>query len=135
MRMPEVIDKICLERAKGILIVPEWPSQAWYHVLGTTALGWWEIAHDVPLFQTEDGTLLPQRTNWHTRAVVFDAFAYNEFATGTMEQEGGDSEYPPSYPWSHQKSEEERDDGGATDTASPNRGRRRANKRWMDHVK
>ena len=38
--MPEVIDKICLERAKGILIVPKLPSQAWYHVLGTIALGW-----------------------------------------------------------------------------------------------
>ena len=134
-RMPEVIDKICLERAKGILIVPEWPSQAWYHVLGTIALGWWEIPHDIPLFQTEDGTLLPQRKNWHTRAVVFDAFACNKFATGTMEQEGGDSESPPSYPWPHQKSEEERDDGGATDTAPPNRGRRRAKKRWMDHIK
>ena len=134
-RMPEVIDKICLERAKGILIVPEWPSQAWYHVLGTIALGWWEIPHDVPLFQTEEGILLPQRKNWHTRAVVFDAFACNKFATGTMGQEGGDSESPPSYPWPHQKSEEERDDGGATDTAPPNRGRRRAKKRWMDHIK
>ena len=48
--MPEVIDKICLEGAKGILIVPEWPSQAWDHVLGAIALGWWEIPHDGPLF-------------------------------------------------------------------------------------
>ena len=53
--LPDVIDKICLEQARGILVVPEWPSQAWYHVLGAIALGWWEIPHDLPLFQTEGG--------------------------------------------------------------------------------
>ena len=33
-KLPEVLHKICLEPAKGISVVPKWPSQAWYHVLG-----------------------------------------------------------------------------------------------------
>ena len=52
---PDVVGKICLEQTRGILVVPEWPSQAWYHVLSAIALGWWEIPHDLPLFQTEGG--------------------------------------------------------------------------------
>ena len=112
-RLSEVVDKICLEQARGILIVPEWPSQAWYHVLGSIALGWWETPHDLPLFQTEEGAPLPQKGNWHTRAVVFDAFACNKFSQGKMASEGGDSHSPPSFPWPGQRfSEEGRDAAG-----------------------
>ena len=116
--LPDVIDKICLEQARGILVVPEWPSQAWYHVLGAIALGWWEIPHDLPLFQTEGGVPLPQKKNWRTRAVVFDAFACNKFSQGKiLGEEGGSGTLPPSYPWPHQNRGE--NGGGRIQTGLP----------------
>ena len=71
---------------------------------GAIAVNWWEIPHDLPFFQTKDGVPLPQKENWHTRAVVFDAFAYIKFLNGTKPtgEEGGSDNLPPSYPWPDQ---------------------------------
>ena len=127
--LSDVLDKICLEQARGILVVPEWPSQAWYHVLGAISVDWWEIPHDLPLFQTEGGVPLPQKNNWHTRAVVFDALAYNKFLQKpkTTGEEGGSDSLPPSYPWPNSGAQEDGRFSGHEGPSGkhPNRFRRR----------
>ena len=76
-RLPEVVDKIFEDEASGILIVPVWPSQAWFHLLGQIAVTWWDLPPSQPIFMTKGGIEMTPRTSWRTRAVVFDAFSSN----------------------------------------------------------
>ena len=72
-RLPEVVDKIFEDEASGILIIPVWPSQTWFHLLGSVAVTWWDLPPQQPVFMTKGGTVISPRTSWRTRAVVFDA--------------------------------------------------------------
>lgn len=48
------VQKIRLEKPKGILVTPYWPGQAWYSSLQTIALG------DPLLFAKKEGNLIPK---------------------------------------------------------------------------
>ena len=72
-RLSEVVDKVFEDKASGILIVPVWPSQVWFHLLGMIAVSWWDLPPELPIFMTRGGTVITPRRSWRTRAVVFDA--------------------------------------------------------------
>ena len=45
-----VIDKILLEGARGILLVPVTKEASWYWALGELAVDWWDVPADTPMF-------------------------------------------------------------------------------------
>ena len=71
--LPAVVDKILHDEASGIIIVPVWPKQAWFHTLSPVDVTWWDLPPDQPVFMSRGGITLPPRRTWRVRAVVFDA--------------------------------------------------------------
>ena len=69
---PQVVEKIFLQGARGIAIVPKWERQDSYWALGQAAVDWVDLPHDIPVFQDDSGTVCPQR-GWDTCVVLFDA--------------------------------------------------------------
>ena len=91
-KMELVVQKILLEQAEGILIIPCWERHLWFTVLESIAVKWLDIPHDVQLFRSIHGRPLKQRSGWRTRAVVFNAFgALSRFHSENLKW----SEYHP----------------------------------------
>jgi hypothetical protein len=72
--MEQVLQKIILDQAQGILIVPCWKRQLWFTVLESVAVKWLDLPRDSVVFQSVHGRPLSQRRSWTTRAVVFNGF-------------------------------------------------------------
>ena len=72
--LPAVVEKIFQDQASGIIVVPVWPSQAWFHKLNACAVAWWDLPPDKPIYMTRGGITIQPRRNWRTRAVIFNAF-------------------------------------------------------------
>jgi hypothetical protein len=70
----EVLEKVYRDQASGIMIVPVWKDQKWWHMLSKIAVTWWDIPDDVALYQSNGGLKFEQQRQWTTRAVVFDAY-------------------------------------------------------------
>jgi len=68
-----VLEKILLDEAQGIILVPVWPSRIWFHVLSRIAVRWWDLPKGEPIFLSISEKLLPP-TPWFVRVVVFNAF-------------------------------------------------------------
>ena len=73
-KLEQVVQNILQEQAQGILIIPCWKGQLWFTVLGNIAVKWWDIPHDVELYDSVHGVPLKQRPDWTSRAVVFNAY-------------------------------------------------------------
>ena len=58
-KMKEISEKILLDGAKGLAIIPVWKQMDWFWALGEVALDWWDIASDVSVFQTHHGQVFP----------------------------------------------------------------------------
>ena len=60
-------------RKRGSLFMPVWPSQASFQQPSLMAVTWSDLPPDEPVFMTQGGVILPPRSSWRVRAVVFDA--------------------------------------------------------------
>ena len=68
----QVVEKIFLQGARGIALVPRWERQDWYMALGQATIDWLDLMCDMPVLQDDSGTVYPQRDRG-TRVVLFDA--------------------------------------------------------------
>ena len=69
---PQVVEKVFLQGARGIAIVPRWVRQDWYWPPGQAAIDSVDLPRNIPVFQDHSGTVYPQR-EWGTRLVLFVA--------------------------------------------------------------
>jgi hypothetical protein len=51
----QVLEKVYRDQASGLMMVPVWKDQKWWHMLSKIAVTWWDIPHDVDLYQSIDG--------------------------------------------------------------------------------
>ena len=63
-----VIQKILVDQAKGVALIPLDKSKSWLWSLGESAVDWWDLPHQVPIFGDGEGWQYPQQKG------VFDAF-------------------------------------------------------------
>ena len=73
-KLHQVVQKIIMDQARGIIVVPVWKQQQWFWALGEVAVDWWDIPQDTPIFKDNTGTVFPQRPGWTTRVILFDAY-------------------------------------------------------------
>ena len=60
-----VVDKIFLDEAYGVILVPELGSnEPWFRALEKVAIRWWEVPEDLPLFVNGHGQALSTRPDW-----------------------------------------------------------------------
>lgn len=71
--LKQVVNKAVKDRARGIMIVPAWVEEDWFKALGAISVKWWDLPHEGPLYQNDQGHIFDQQRHWQTRAVVFDA--------------------------------------------------------------
>ena len=69
--MEDIVRKIIHDQARGVIIVPLWENTSWFQRLRKVTVKWWDLPHDVQLYQSDQGIRYPQR-DWRTRAIVFD---------------------------------------------------------------
>lgn len=73
-QMETVVQKILLQQAQGILVIPCWKRYLWFTFLESIAVKWLAISSSESLYETVHGRPLLQRPGWRSRAVVFNAF-------------------------------------------------------------
>ena len=70
-KMRDVVQKVIMDQARGIMIVPVWERQSWFWALGEMAPDWWDLPSDIPIYQDNAGNTYPQRS-WATRVVLIN---------------------------------------------------------------
>ena len=75
-RLDAIIDKIVLDRAEGLILIPLWKSRAWFHALSHIAVKWWDLSQSEPSLQTPSGQPIPPKRDMQLRLVAFNAFDY-----------------------------------------------------------
>ena len=68
-----VIDKIILEGARGILLVPVTKEASWYRAIGELAVDWWGVPADTPIFADSQGCAVYGEGHRQWRVVLFHA--------------------------------------------------------------
>jgi hypothetical protein len=75
----DMIQKIIDDKARALLILPHWPHLRWWKLLEKISIKWWDLPHDVPLYQSDEGIIykrqLPRTT---TRAIVVDGSTFSD---------------------------------------------------------
>ena len=69
-----VIQKILVDQAKRVALIPVDKSKSWFWSLGEVAVDWWDLPHQVLIFGDCEGWQYPQQKGVTTRVVLFDAF-------------------------------------------------------------
>ena len=54
-----IIDKIIEDHAMGIIVIPTWKSQAWFHRLEDISVNSWTLPKDETVLRLPDGTPIP----------------------------------------------------------------------------
>ena len=72
-KLDAVVEKIFIDNAEGIILIPVWKHQTWFGKLAKIAITWWDIPIDQPVLQTPSGAVIPPRKNMSFRAVYFNA--------------------------------------------------------------
>ena len=65
------VDKILLDGARGVILVPVKREEAWFWALGELSLDWWDIPPDKKIFESSKGTPVHSSDGW--RLVLFHA--------------------------------------------------------------
>jgi len=75
-QLDAVLEKIFHDEAEGILLIPIWKHQPWFHKLERISVTWWDIPQNQPVLRTPSGKLIPIRRDMLLRAVVFNSARY-----------------------------------------------------------
>ena len=68
------VQKILVDQAKAIAVIPVDKTKSWFWALGEVAVDWWDLPHHVPIRSDAEGWRYPQQKGVTTRVVLFDAF-------------------------------------------------------------
>ena len=69
------VNKILIDQAKGIAMIPVDKTKSWFWSLGEVAIDWWDLPHSVPIFGDKEGWQYSQQKGLTTHVVLFDAFS------------------------------------------------------------
>ena len=58
------VDKILLDGARGVFLVPVKRHEAWLWALGELSLDWWDIPPDKKIFESSKGTPVHSSDDW-----------------------------------------------------------------------
>ena len=72
--LEEVLEKIILEEARGVLIVPHMAHKKWFQALSRVAFHWWDVPLDEAVLMDQSGDVIQSTSKWRIRVVFFDAF-------------------------------------------------------------
>ena len=78
----QVVEKILIDQARGLAIVPVAKTESWFWALGEIAVDWWDLPSDWKIFQDPSGRQFSQRGAYTTRVLLFDAHSSSEYAWG-----------------------------------------------------
>ena len=84
-QLDAVVEKICMDKAEGILLIPMWKHQPWFEKLEGIAISWWDVPQDMSVLQTPSGTVIPPRKDMFLRVVVFNATEAIDWKTSTIQ--------------------------------------------------
>ena len=90
-RLDDVVDKIVSDKARGILIAPYWPQEAWYQTALPYVRKKWEWRRGSKLFETLEGPAGP--TRWGVWAWAIDGGLPPQ--VGCRRHDDPDEEYRP----------------------------------------
>ena len=72
-QLDHIVEKILNDQAEGILLIPVWKHQPWFHRLASIVLAWWNIPPEVSVLQTPSGAVIPPQRDLVLRVVHFNA--------------------------------------------------------------
>ena len=73
--LKDTVEKILLDGAKGILVLPVWKNMPHFCSVGEVAIDWWDCPPEMPLYQGA-------KPRWETHVVSFDALAALDMDAG-----------------------------------------------------
>jgi hypothetical protein len=86
--IPRVLRKVCLDRCRILLVVPEWPRATWYPIFRTLIED--SFVFTDPCYTDKEGAIRPKPT-WDTRFAIIDGRRATDWA---LQRLGIQSRYP-----------------------------------------
>jgi hypothetical protein len=83
----DVVAKILQDKSRGIILIPFWKHQPWFHDLQSIALCWLDFHHSDPVLTTLSGKTIVPKRDYLFRAVVFDTLHLKEQALKPKESQ------------------------------------------------
>ena len=76
--LQQTVDKILLDQARNIMLIPVRKNQSWLWQMGEAAVDWWDSDPDIPIYCDKSGIVYKQSSASTTRVALFDAMGLRD---------------------------------------------------------